>query len=97
MKTSEVNVGTQYVTYVDIQMVKISVSKRSSFMGEFDLKAKCTGVTTPISANFTATQGTTGSVGAKFGVGPVYSWTTPPLQGGTVVFNFIVANVEVSV
>lgn len=97
MKTSEVRVGAQYVTYVDIQLIRVNISKRSSFSGEFDLRAKCISVTTPLSANFTVTQGTTGMVSAKFGVGPIYSWTTSPLQAGTVVFNFVVSNVEVRV
>jgi hypothetical protein len=96
MKTSEVQNGSQYITYVDVQMVKVIVAQRSSYVGEFDLKAKSTGSLTN-ATKFTVTQGMIGTVSAKFGSGTLYSWSTPSLQAGTVVFNFIVANVEVSV
>lgn len=96
MKTSEKQIGSQYITYVDIQIIKVNISRRSSYVGEFDLKARCTGVTTPLSVQYNVTQGTTATVSAQFGDEPTYSWTTPPLQAGSVVFNFVVANVEVS-
>jgi len=96
MKTSEVQSGSQYITYVDIQIVKLIIAQRSTYVGEFDLRAKSTSPWTN-TANFTVTQGMIGTVSAKFGDSPVYSWTTPPLQAGTVVFNFVVAYIEVSV
>lgn len=100
MKTSEVYVGTQYITYIDIQIIRINISKRSSFTGEFDLNAKCTGVTQailPENSSFNVSSGTTGLVTARFGTGQIYSWTTPPLRGGIVMFNFLLSNVEVAV
>jgi hypothetical protein len=93
MKTSE----DQNLTYVDIWIIKVYISKWSSYIGEFDLKARCTGVTTLLSLQYNVTQGITATVSAQFGDKPIYSWTTPPLKGGSVVFNFIVADVEVSV
>lgn len=93
MKTSE----DQNLTYVDIWIIKADISKWSSYVREFDLKAKCTSVTTTLSVQYNVTQGTTATVSAQFGDGPIYSWTTPPLKEGSVVFNFIVADVEVSV
>jgi hypothetical protein len=95
MKTSEVYVGAQYITYIDIQIIRINIANRSSFTGEFDLGARCTDVSAN-STQFPVSSGTTGLVSARFGVGQIYSWTTPPLRGGTVVFNLLVANVEVS-
>jgi hypothetical protein len=100
MKTSEMSVGAQYMTYIDIQMIRINISKRSSFTGEFDLNAKCSSVTLPVdpkNSTFPVSSGTIGLVSARFGTGQTYSWTTPPLRQGNVTFNFLLSNVEVTV
>ena len=97
MRTSVVDVNGTPVNYVDIWIIKLvameTVTHPWSYVHDFNLKARCLGVRT----NSTETQvlnNTTISV-------QIGSDTSPPenisLVTGKVVFNVIVAEVQVSV
>jgi len=97
MKTFEGEVRGENLTYIDIYIIKIDVSRRSSLTGELDLKARCVNVATPLSVQFSAQQENTQAiVFASFGGGPQRSWSTA-VKKGIVVFNFIVSTVSVGV
>ena len=96
MKTSVTQVGGQDVTYVDIWIIKVNILNWSNHIGDFDLKAKCISVTTPLSALFNVTEPGIANISAKLG-----NESSDPLQislvQGVAVFNFVVADVKVSV
>ena len=98
MKTSEINVNGTLVNYVDIWVIKLvtmkTVTHPWSYVHDFDLKARCLQVQTTPYGPYTVTQNST-TITAK--VGNLTSWDPLPLVPGMVVFNVIVAEVQVSV
>lgn len=97
-KTYETVSYGQNVTYVDIRMIKIVIPKASSYAGTLDVIAKCMGCSAQDSYVFAVpSDGLTATVNAKVNEGSWYSWVSPPLRKGIVVFNFIVSVVNISV
>jgi len=96
--TIETNEGIR-VNNVDIWIIRINITKSSTNIGEFDLKAKCLNVTTTACAD----DGDGYSVpedrqcNIAVGLGKDTSNTVIQLDGDKVVFNFVVAMVQVSV
>ncbi len=95
MKTSVINVNGTLVNYVDIWVIRFTtlVSQSWSYVHDFDLKARCLGVQT----NSTKTQVQNNAtisvqIGSDISLSP-----NIPLEAGEVVFNVIVAEVQVSV
>jgi hypothetical protein len=100
IRTSVVNVTVNgaetRVNYVDIWVIRLNISRWYSYVHDFDLKARCLQVQTitphepiPVGNNSTAL------ITAK--VGDYTSSASVPLTQGKVVFNVIVAEVQVSV
>ncbi len=98
MRTSIYNVseGEEYtlVNYVDILIVKITSSNRSIYTGEFDLVAQNKGINTTSYGPFLV-NGNDCTISVSLGASS--SSVNLDLVDGKVVFNFIVANVEVGV
>lgn len=100
MRTSVINVtegGQQVpVNYVDIWIIKAVVGSWSSYLHDFDLKAKSLGVTTTTFGPYTVGESVANcTVRAK--LGGAMSSAVIPLVQGKVVFNVIVAEVSVGV
>jgi len=97
MRTSVINVTGILVNYVDIWIIKVVIRAHSFYIGDFDLKAKCLNVTTytppqcpielPVPVNCT--------VSVRFG-SETPSSAPIALVAGEVVFNFVVAEVQVT-
>ncbi len=96
MRTSVINVTGTLVNYVDIWVIKLVTRDTSpwSYVHDFDLKARCLQVQTTPYGPYTVTQNST-TITVK--VGNLTSWDPLPLEPGMVVFNVIVAEVQVSV
>jgi len=96
MRTSVINVTGTLVNYVDIWVIKLVTRDTSpwSYVHDFDLKARCLSVQT----NSTETQvlGSNATISVQIGNAPSSS-ADILLVSGKVVFNVIVAEVQVSV
>lgn len=96
MRTSVVDVNGTSVNYVDIWIIKLiameTVTNPWSFIHDFDLKARCLGVQTTSIEDQVQNSAT---ISVQIG-----SETSPPenisLETGKVIFNIIVAEVQVS-
>jgi len=101
MKTSTINVtdgdNQVRVNYVDIWITKIDIAKWSTYIGDFDLKVRCLNVETFSTPAYTV-NGKNCNVTAQLGIEPL-NWTLIRLDddANKVVFNFVVATVQVSV
>jgi hypothetical protein len=84
--------------YVDIWVIKVSmlVPHVWSYVNEFDLQAKTLSVTT-VSRSFTGVTSTTSMISVQIGASTSPSQVPITLVPGTVVYNVVVANVQVSV
>jgi hypothetical protein len=103
MKTSTINVtdGDHQVrvNYVDIWITKIDIAKWSTYIGDFDLKARCLDIETfSTPAYIVNGENRNCNVTAQLGIEPL-NWTLIRLDDDAdqVVFNFVVATVQVSV
>lgn len=98
MRTSVLNVtinGTEtLVNYVDIWVIKLVIDEWSSYIHDFDLKARCLEVQSTSLGPYDSQNGTA-TISAK--VGNLASSASVPLTSGKVVFNVIVAEIQVSV
>ena len=99
MRTSVVKVGTRDVNYVDIWVIKLKtlVTQPWSYIHDFDLKAKCTSIKTVTYGPYNASPNAVISVriGSTTDSGLVPLDITPPSP--QVVFNVVVAEVQVYV
>lgn len=97
LRTSVINVGGVDTNYVDIYVIKLStlVTHAWSYVGEFDLQAKTLSVRTA-SYSFSGVSNQTSVVRVQMGseAGQVSVGLTVP---GAIVFNVMVAEVQVSV
>lgn len=94
MRTSVVEVdGT--VNYVDIWVIKPVIGDRSSYVHDFDLKARCLNVTTTSYGPYNATDSC--RIDVQLGVGSQPSSASIPLSFGKVVFNVVIAEIQVTV
>jgi len=90
------------VNSVDIWIIRISIPDllRGTNIGDFDLKAKCLDVTTDTRAgpegNGYDVQNEQCNISVQLEDNPL-DMTTIKLDGDKVVFNFVVATVQVSV
>jgi len=92
MRTSVVEVGNDIVNYVDILIIKITALGLSTYIGDFDLAARNAGITTKSSGPYN----TTGSCNVSVNIGGSSSSATINLEPGKVVFNFVIAEVQVT-
>jgi len=95
MRTSVININSARVNYVDIWIIKVVVGAHSFYVGDFDLKAKCLNVnaTSIECPTFVGDENCTVSV--QFG-SETPSSAPIALVAGKVVFNFVVAEVQVT-
>lgn len=104
MKASsiETNQDSQmvHINNVDIWIIRMNITKWSTNIGEFDLKAKCLNVTTishaGLDGNGYPVQNGQCNIAVRLG-GSALDTATIELDGDRVVFNFVVATVQVSV
>jgi len=102
--TIETTQGTVRVNNVDIWIIRISIpdSSRGTNIGDFDLKAKCLNVTTDTRAGPDGNgypvlnEHKQCNIVVQLGDNP-FDTATIELDGDKVVFNFVVATVQVSV
>jgi hypothetical protein len=95
MRTSVFQVGNDTVNYVDIMIVKINIANWLTHIGDFNLKARYS-KTTIITSNVYDVTDNSCNINVKLGNEPPDEKTIE-LVSGKVVFNFVVAEVEVYV
>jgi hypothetical protein len=97
MRTSVILVNGVQTNYVDVWVIKLSmlVPNAWSYVNEFDLQAKTLSVTT-VSHRFTGVTNQTSVVSVQIGSTPA-SQLSIALVPGTVVYNVVVADVQVNV
>ena len=95
MRTSQIQVNNVTVNYVDIWVIKLTtlVSQPWSYVHDFDLRARCLGVQT----NSTQTQVQSSTARISVQIRGITDSADISLVAGDVVFNVIVAEVQVSV
>ena len=100
--TIETNQGslTVRINNVDIWIIRMNITKWSTNIGDFDLKAKCLDVTTetragPEGNGYDVLNGRC-NIAVQLGANPL-DMATIELDGDKVVFNFVIATVHVSV
>jgi len=102
MKTSTINVTqgnqTWRINNVDIWIIRMNVTNWSTNIGDFDLKAKCLDVTTiPYGGPYGYdVQNEQCNITVQLGDNPLDT-DLIQLDGDKVVFNFVIATVQVSV
>jgi hypothetical protein len=94
-RTSVIEVNGENVNYVDIWIIRLVIGTWYSYIHDFDLKARCLRVQATSQGPYDVDQNGTGTITAQ--VGNVTSSASVPLTSGKVVFNVIVAEVQVSV
>lgn len=93
MRTRIEEVGNETVNYVDILIIKTAAPQLSSYIGNFDLIARNVGIT----ANSTQLTCISGSCTVSASIDGSTSARDLDLEPGTVVFNFVVAEVQVTI
>ena len=82
------------VNYVDILIVRINANVNASYVGDFDLTAKNTGLSTVSRGPYNVISGNICSV--SVGIGTATSSVILNLDAQKVVFNFVIADVRIS-
>ncbi len=98
METSTVNVGGQQVSYVDIWIIKMKITSWSTYTGNLDLTARSYNITT-FSRGGSEGNGYTvvgGQCNIHVQLGNESDTATISLNGEKVVFNFVIAEIEIS-
>jgi hypothetical protein len=95
MRTSVIEVGGENINYVDIWVIKPVISRWYSYIHNFDLKARCLQVHSTPYGPYNVAQNGTSTITAQ--VGDLTNSASVPLTAGKVVFNVIVAEVQVTV
>jgi len=98
MRTSVIKIGVEDTNYVDIWVVKLSmlVSKPWSYVHDFDLQARALSVRTA-SHSYTGVTNQTSVVKVQIGSDPASQAPITLTVPGSVVFNVILAEVQVNV
>jgi hypothetical protein len=98
MRTAVINVAGTDTNYVDIWVIKLSmlVSSQWSYVHDFDLQAKTLSVKTA-SYRFTSVTNQTTSVSVQIGSSPAQQVPITLVVPSSVVYNVVVADVQVSV
>jgi hypothetical protein len=91
-RTAYVKVGTDYVNYIEILIIKITTTQWTPIKGDLDLAAKNNAIITQSYGPYNAGNKCTISVQ----IGGLKSTTSINLEPGKVVFNFIIAEVYIS-
>jgi len=95
MRTSVIQVGGQTVNYVDIWIIKVVIGYWSSYVHDFDLKTRCLNVTTTTYGQYGPyPPGSNCAISVQLNGGPP-SEATISLDSGEVVFNVIIAEMQV--
>jgi len=97
MRTSVVNIGGIDVNYVDIWVIKVKmlVTQPWSYIHDFDLKAKSTAIKTATHGPYTVSGAQTAVISVR--IGSSLNSGSVALVSGKVVFNVVVAEVQVYV
>jgi len=95
MGASVIEVNGTDVNYVNVSVVKVVIESWAIHIHDFDLKARCLNVTTSALGPYTVTPSVNNCTIRVQSEGETDS-TVIPLVPGKVVFNVIVANVEVT-
>lgn len=95
MRGSVIEVGGTDVNYVNVWVVKVVIEYWSTYIHDFDLKARCLNVKTSALGPYTVDPGVDNCTIHVQSEGEASS-TIIPLVLGKVVFNVIVAEVEVT-
>jgi len=98
MRTSVIKVNDVDTNYVDVWVIKLKmlVPNAWSYVYDFDLQARCLSVRTA-SYSFTNVSNSTTVVSVRIGTAPAYQVPVTLVVPGQVVFNVVVAEVQVSV
>lgn len=98
MRTAVIDVGGVRTNYVDIWVIKLSMLVPSawSYINEFDLQAKTLSVVTA-SHRFVGVTDQTSVISVQIGSSPVSQVPIELTVPGTVVYNVVVADVQVNV
>ncbi|MFQ6086900.1 MAG: hypothetical protein ACE5OV_02660 [Candidatus Bathyarchaeia archaeon] len=98
MKTSVVQVDNVTVNYVDIWVIRFTtlVSQSWSYVHDFDLKARCLDIQTITKGPYDVPPNGNAAISVQIG-SEISPTKNIPLEAGEVVFNVIVAEVQVSV
>lgn len=94
MKTSETKVNNVTVNYVNVWIIKLEIPKWSTYIHDFNLKARCHNVSTTAYGPYTVDGDV--KVTASLGAESSEVYITDLELGEKVVFNFIVAEVKVT-
>ncbi len=94
MKTSEIIVNNVTVNYVDIWIIKLEIASWSTYIHDFNLKARCLNVSTTSYGPYTIDGDV--KVTASLGSESTEVYITDLELGEKVVFNFIEAEVKVT-
>lgn len=97
MRTLKVQSGNETVNYVDVLIIKLKINNYTTYIGDFDLRAKCVNITTITHGPYAVAQGDNGTVSVKFGSESDTDSIFISLDPGTVIFNFIIAEIQVDV
>ncbi len=95
MKTSTVTVNNVRVNYVNIWIVKLNIAQWSTYIHDFNLKARCLNVSTNTTESYTVDATDSVEIVVQRGSAP-YPIEIGDLETGKVVFNFILSEVKVS-
>jgi len=95
MGASVIEVGGTDVNYVNVWIIKVTIEHWSTYIHDFDLKAKCLDVKTSALGPYTVAPGV-GNCTIRVQSGVESDSTVISLVPGKVVFNIIVAEVEVT-
>jgi len=94
MKTSVVQVGGETVNYVEISIIKLNATKWSTYIGDLDLAARNMAITTQTYGPFNVAGDNTCTV--KVRLGESTGSVDLSLDAGKVVFNFVIAEVQLT-
>ena len=87
-------VSSTQVSYVDVLIVRINATNTASYIGDFDLVARNTGLTTVTRGPYNVISGNICSISVSLGAAT--SSLIVNLDPGKVVFNFVIADIRIS-
>jgi hypothetical protein len=93
LRTSVVNVSGTLVNYVDIMIIKTNATRSTLQTSDFDLIARNVGIVTDSRGPYTVVSS---QCNISVTLGGMTNLVTIDLEPGNVVFNFVIANVQVS-
>jgi hypothetical protein len=94
MRTSVVQVGGETINYVEISIIKLNATKWSTYIGDLDLAARNMAITTQTYGPFNVAGDNTCT--AVVSLGESTDSVDISLDVGKVVFNFVIAEVQLT-